>query len=150
MSERVTLVPIFYLEKISCPRHCSSSSEKGLLGCKRCRDGSLSLPTFCGFESISKLFADIFFAISLHVAASLFGSPQFYLKTVQATVPSRKCTAGYAFCQRFLRWSKAAFALIHFFIKRRKVRALSPPLLISRSHVAYVCKRAFSILPTHF
>ncbi len=60
---------------------------------------------------------------------------------------SRKCT-GYAFCQRFT-LSKAAFALDSFY-KRRKVRALSPPSLISRSHVAYVCKRAFSILPTHF
>ena len=35
------------------------------LGLKRPRDRLLSLPTFCGFESISKLFANIFLVTSL-------------------------------------------------------------------------------------
>ena len=38
--------------------------------CKRALGASAALPTFCGFESISKLFAGISFAISLQSRAS--------------------------------------------------------------------------------
>ena len=41
-----------------------------LFACKRALGASAALPTFCGFESISKLFAGISFAISLQSRAS--------------------------------------------------------------------------------
>ena len=59
----------FYFIKISHLLHCSSSSAKSLawFPCSvvRSRSGSLSWLPFCGFESILKFFAGIFFAVSL-------------------------------------------------------------------------------------
>ena len=45
------------------PFHKKSRSAHRL-GCKRPRDGSLSLPTFCGFKSTSEFCGGIFFASS--------------------------------------------------------------------------------------
>lgn len=64
------LVPIF-IPKKSVARSLSllfrkKSHSVHLLGCKRSRDDSLSLPTFRRFDSVLKLFTDISFATSLH------------------------------------------------------------------------------------
>ena len=55
-SERVTLVPIFYIIKNQSPAPLfllfrKKSRSARLFGCKRPHDGSLSLPTFCEFGS---------------------------------------------------------------------------------------------------
>ena len=60
----------FYSEKINRPITVPPLPQKShsvhLLGCKRSRDDSLSLPTFCRFDSVLKFFTDISFATSLH------------------------------------------------------------------------------------
>ena len=70
-SERVALVPIFYFIKNQSPAPLfllfrKRSRSHRLTACKRAVFTPIcSLPTFCGFESISKLFAGISFVASL-------------------------------------------------------------------------------------
>ena len=70
-SERVTLVPIFYFIKNQSPAPLfllfrKRSRSHRLTTCKRAVFTPIcSLPTFCGFESVSKLFAGISFVASL-------------------------------------------------------------------------------------
>ena len=94
-SERVTLVPIFYFIKNQSPAPLfllfrKRSRSARLLGCKRSRDGSLSLPPFCGCAcgaKISKLFTlptsrrTFWFAVFLcKNTASLYRLPLLFPK----------------------------------------------------------------------
>ena len=53
------------------------SRSARLLGCKRPRDGSLSLPTFCGFESDTQRWDGISFTADLRVGAKYLCSGLF-------------------------------------------------------------------------
>ena len=52
------------------PPFRKKSRSAHLLVCKRPRDGSLPLPTFCGFKSSSAFYAGIFFATCWQLRAS--------------------------------------------------------------------------------
>ena len=93
--------------------------------CKRPHNASAALPTFCGFESISKLFAGISFAISLQSRAS-----------------TRKSRSGLFLCYGFALASIAGiffvnvshigtgFCSFRFFCNKKSVaRSTVPPFL---------------------
>ena len=124
------LFRFFIPQKISRPRHGSTSFAK------RIAQFTCSVVNVLATELLRcQLFAGCclfwcfsqtsFFTIPLYIAISRFGLPRYCKKnhsfTVWTAVPSRKCTDGYAFCQRFLRRSKAVFAPGVFFEKQRKV-----------------------------
>ena len=87
-----------------------------LFACKRPHNASEALPTFCGFESISKLFAGIFFAACWQVesldAQVAFGA--FSLLRFCARVYS-----GYIFRKCFPYRNGFLLVLIFYFIKNQ-------------------------------
>ena len=95
-----------------------------LFACKRPHNASEALPTFCGFESISKLFAGISFAISLQSRAS-----------------TRKSRSGLFLCYGFALASIAGiffvnvshigtgFCSFRFFCNKKSVARSVPPFL---------------------
>ena len=63
--------------RASAPPLRKRSRSARLLGCKRPRDGSLSLPTFCGFESDTQRWDGISFTADLRVGAKSLCSGLF-------------------------------------------------------------------------